>query len=109
MFVAFFKSSKDFILSFIDDDYHDTLQEWLKENVDRNYFITRDNKVFDESEIEKAYNTDYRFLDDQAGFFDIRLFEQIRGFDDIEVESVGYIKVYDTDNIEINGEVIGSL
>ena len=108
MFITFIKSSKNFIISFIEDNYKAAIQDWLEENIDQNYYVTENNKVFDFSEIEKIYKSDNRFIDED-GRFNIYKFEHINGFDNIEVEPVGNIQIYDTDNLIINGEVEGML
>ena len=108
MFITFIKSSKNFIISFIEDNYKAAIQDWLEENIDQNYYVTENNKVFDFSEIEKIYKSDNRFIDED-GRFNIYKFEHINGFDNIEVEPVGHIQIYDTDHLIINGEVEGML
>lgn len=104
MFLTFVRSPKNFVLSYIDDDDYDTLQDWLIDNIDEDYYLTKSNKVYDIVELANTYDSDKRFFEDD--FFDVHLFDEITNFNDIKVEPVGYIKVYTTDNIEINGEVV---
>ena len=107
MYLAFYddNNSNYFELSYIKDRDRKTIEEALEVIGDKHYhefFVTDDLDVYNIEEIYDKYEEDERFFNED-GEFDLDIFRE--KVDEIEIDRFGYVEIYDSDFLEIEGEI----